>query len=224
MFFDESKNISDDCWFAFRCHFNIPYLSDPGCENICTTGTCQNIIETTCPDMLFIPNAPILFGHIYLAYRKKDAVQAMNWMPAPSYICYNDQLCGGFLSNKTLISFNNMTCRRPSDFPVLFSKLGRGDWMDKYVKPIRDQLYKCNTIPQTIANICNNSRMYRCVNSSKCISNDRVGDTFIDCDYKDDEQQGVINFVCLNDRSGAFFNCTTTKKCINRKKTPERCL
>jgi hypothetical protein len=78
-----------------------------------------------------------------------------------------------------------------------------------------DQLHHCNTIPQHIVTASNSSIVYQCMNSSKYISIDRVGDTLRDCDYNDDEQQEVINKVCSNHKSGKFFNCTT--KCINRK-------
>lgn len=146
MFSDKPKNISDDCWFAFRCYFNIPASSQSICRNFSTRKTCRNIINNTCPDMLFIPNVPIHFGHIYLAYTKKDALQVMNTILKPSYICYNDQLCSQFLSNKTLLSFNNVTCRRPEDFTVTFYPGGIGIWISTYVKPFYNQLYKCNTI------------------------------------------------------------------------------
>ena len=106
----------------------------------------------------------------------------------PAYICYNDQLCGGFYSNKTLLSFNNSTCRHPEDFPINFFNKD-GSWMTTYVKPIYQQLYQCNTIIYNNSSVCNSSTMYQCINSSKCISKHRLCDGLKDCDYKDDEQQ-----------------------------------
>ena len=220
----KSNATPDDCWYAFRCCFRIPNSNHPRCNEFFGIKTCQNIINTTCPDMLFFPNIPIHFGHIYLAYTKEDALKSKNGILRPSYICYNDQLCGGFLPNKTFILFNNKTCRKPADFPVQFSQLGRGNWMTTYVMPIYEQLYKCNTIPKHLAGVCNSSYTYQCFNSSKCISNYRLDDDRIDCDYGDDENQDIINRVCLNDRSGTFFKCTTTNKCIRRRRIDDsRC-
>ncbi|CAF1130475.1 unnamed protein product [Adineta steineri] len=217
MFLNKPNSTSDECWFTFRCYFRIPHALDPICNSICINRTCQEITNETCPDILFIPNAPLLFGHIYFAYTKEAAVQTRFPTLPPPYICYNDQLCGGFYTNRTLLPFNNLTCRRPGDFPVTFSVLGRGNWLNAYVRPLYRQLYKCNTIIQNISAVCDNSIMYRCINSSKCISKDRIDDDFIDCDYGDDEDPSVVYDICLKNESKTLFKCTTTR-CIHHGK------
>ena len=219
LFSDQPKYVKEECWFAFRCHFSIPLFGHPRCRTACIGRSCQQIINETCPDVLFIPDVPLLFGHIYFAYTKQAAVEALTIVHPPSYVCYDEQLCSGFLPNKTLVSFHNTTCRRPADFPLKFtSVLGRNDWFDRYVKAVYRELYKCNTVIRNISAVCDHSKMYRCMNSSKCIPNDRLGDNRKDCDYGDDEEQTVIDAICLEQGSTAFFNCTTTGKCINRKK------
>ncbi|CAF0846582.1 unnamed protein product [Adineta steineri] len=60
--------------------------------------------------------------------------------------------------------------------------------------------------------------MYQCVNSSKCISKDRIADDFIDCDYGDDEDPIVIYDICVKNESKTLFKCTTTAKCIHHEK------
>ena len=215
MFLEQSNIVSDDCSFTFRCHFNIPHRNDPKCVGICANESCENILARSCPDLFFIPDVPIFFGHIRFAYAKENAIQSITLQLPPSYICYDHRLCGGFLPNKTLLFFENSTCRKPKDFPVKFYPGGRGDWLYTYVNPLYDQLYQCNTGPQDFLVICNRSTMYRCLHSLKCISNNRVGDRQNDCDYHDDEDQAIINQVCVYDRSEAFFNCSD--KCINRK-------
>ncbi|CAF3921450.1 unnamed protein product [Rotaria sp. Silwood2] len=219
MFLNESNSISDDCWFAFRCNFGIPDSSHPKCRDICLNRTCKEIINNTCPDMFFIPNAPILFGHIYLAYTKQAALKAITNSLPPQYVCYNEQLCDGFYTNKTLLLFHNATCRRPEDFPLIFSELESDNWVDAYVKPIFRQLYKCNTIVKNNnPAVCNNSFMYQCINSSKCISKHRIGDGLFDCDYGDDEQPSLHYDLCLKGELPMVFKCTSTNKCIDYKK------
>ena len=68
----KDKSISDDCWTAFKCISGIPRSDDLFCDRLCTDGRCVEIIERTCPDMLFIPTLPVLYGHIYFAYQKND--------------------------------------------------------------------------------------------------------------------------------------------------------
>ena len=219
LFSNEPRFVRDDCWLAFRCHFNIPSASQQICNEICVDKPCQEIINETCPDILYIPDVPLFFGHVYLAYTKKAAVETPIRTHPPQYVCYNDQLCSGFFTNATLLSFNGSTCRRPADFPLKFSPaFGRYDWFQTYVKPVYKRLYNCNTMIDAVSTVCNSSIMYRCFNSSKCISNNRVGDNLIDCDYADDEQQTVIDDMCSKDKSKMFFYCTSTKRCISFKK------
>ena len=219
LFSNEPRFVRDDCWLAFRCHFNIPIVSQGICNDVCVDKPCQQIINETCPDMLYIPDVPLFFGHVYLAYTKKAAVEAIVRTHPPQYVCYNDQLCSGFLTNAPLLSFNGSACRRPADFPLKFSPaLGRYDWFHTYVKPVYKRLYHCNTMTHSMSTVCSSSVMYQCLNSSKCISKDRVGDGWIDCDHADDEQQSVIDYLCSKESSEIFFNCTSTKKCINLKK------
>ncbi|CAF1464938.1 unnamed protein product, partial [Adineta steineri] len=219
MFLNKPNSTSDECWLAFRCQFNIPHYADPICGNMCSkNGICQEIINNTCPDILFIPNAPLFFGHIYFAYTKEDAVQVPGTIFPPPYVCYNDQLCGGFYTNAALLTYNNLTCRRPEDFPFSYSTIGRNDWLKAYVKPLYTKLYKCNTIIHNISIVCNNSIMYQCINSSKCISKERIADDFIDCDYGDDEDPIVIYDICLKNESKTLFKCSTITRCIHYQK------
>ncbi|CAF4082700.1 unnamed protein product, partial [Rotaria sordida] len=69
----------------------------------------------------------------------QDLIKSNARSISPSYVCYNDQLCDKFYPNKSLISFNNATCRRPADFPLQF----------KLFAFARDNLFKCTT-----TNIC----------------------------------------------------------------------
>ncbi|CAF1509173.1 unnamed protein product, partial [Rotaria sordida] len=89
--------------------------------------------------MLPVPAGTMVFGHIFFIYTKEDLIKSNARSISPSYVCYNDQLCDKFYPNKSLISFNNATCRRPADFPLQF----------KLFAFARDDLFKCTT-----TNIC----------------------------------------------------------------------
>lgn len=218
-FLDESKVFSHECWSALRCYLKlIKPSNDSNCINICQGHYCQEIIANQCPDMFFMPNAPIAFGHMYLAYTKAYLINQTIPSSFPEYICYDDQLCGGFDPKKSFVSFNNTICRRPKDFyaPHL-EALGDVNSVCYYIFWIRNNLQKCNTIPSMHAIPCDTSTMYQCVNSSKCITQTRLRDGRLDCDYLDDENSVLIVSDCPIKSSQLYFNCTESNKCVSRK-------
>ena len=213
---DTPSSVSETCWLAFKCDHNILHLFDPQCLNLCLKKTCKQIINETCPDLLFMPAGALMFGHIYLGYMTKIRMNPIDAYH-PEYVCYNHQLCGGFHSNRTLLMFNNSTCRHPEDFPIGFHSAGRFSWIDMYLRSLYIQLYQCNTIVYNNFDICNSSTMYQCINSSKCISKYRLCDGKNDCDYKDDEYCPLIDGTCSTFGSGIFFKCTTNNVCISSR-------
>jgi len=119
LYFPEKPNtVCNDCWLALNCYLTFTTDLYLNYDDICQNETCKKITENDCPDMFYMPNAPIAFGHIYFAYTKKYIIEQKRTTNNPEYICYNEQLCGGFLSNTSVVLFNNTTCRRPQDFPL----------------------------------------------------------------------------------------------------------
>jgi hypothetical protein len=53
-------NNSLECLSILRCLHN-PLLS--GCENLCEDDECMSKVEHICPDVIYFPNVPILFGN-----------------------------------------------------------------------------------------------------------------------------------------------------------------
>ena len=217
MFLDTPNSLSEICWLAFKCVAGILNRFDSKCLHLCSNRTCQQIINDTCPNLLFMPGGARVFGHMYFGYSKEDLLDNKEFY-VPTYICYNEQLCGGFYQNRSLLIDNNSTCRHPNDFPVEFPTGGRGGWVDKFVKGLYEALYQCNTIIYNNSFVCDSLTMYRCINSSKCISIHRLCDTINDCDYKDDEQCPLINGNCYPFESKILFKCSTTNKCISSKR------
>ncbi len=142
-----------------------------------------------------MPNESIAFSHIYFAYTKNYIINT-NLFRVPQYICYNEQFCGGFYSERITLSHNNITCRAPKDFPIYFYEHLYNP-VTLAIKALYLDLFKCNTIIYNNHSVvCNSSIMYRCVNPTKCISKRQVCDDTIDCDYRDDEQCSFIGNNC----------------------------
>ncbi|CAF0744979.1 unnamed protein product [Adineta steineri] len=217
MFTDKPQNISNDCWLAILCQWNTKILSALICDDISSDGNFTEIINQTCPDMLYMPSSPVLFGHIYFLYTKEDMLEPNLYIPEPRYLCYNDQLCSGFYLNRTLFTFNNATCRRPEDFPLQFPLNGfnRGAWNSRYALRLFTQLHQCNAVNYNEPLRCNTLDVYKCLNSSKCISKNLLCNGINDCDYKDDEQCSSIDHLCLNSELYHLTRCTTKDYCIS---------
>nr|AEN94416.1 low density lipoprotein [Adineta vaga] len=206
IFIETPRVMSDDCWLAFKCYYKI---INEKCDNLQFNQTFLEIIEMKCPEQLLIPSIPIAFRHIYFLYVKEFILQS-NRTLEPHYICYDRRYCDGFLPNRTLIFFNNLTCRKPEDFPLSFHEVYDASDIEYYIKPIYKQLYQCNTILYENSTICKHSKMYQCFNSSKCIIENQLCDNIIDCNYHDDEYCSIRNTDC---REGQF-KCRKTNKCI----------
>ena len=217
LFSDRPSSLSAMCWLLFKCFLAITPLWDPVCIQHCPQLECREQINQTCPELLLIPHGAIAFGHIQIAFERTTLVKSTGYVP-PAYLCYNEQLCGGFHSNATLLTFDNMTCRRPADFPVSYTFGGRMSWIDYYVGPLYLDLHRCNTIIYKDPAICRSSTMHQCLHSAKCISIFRLCDGVQDCDLNDDEQCGWNDPVCSSARSAHLFNCTNTQTCISLKR------
>ncbi|CAF1503439.1 unnamed protein product [Adineta ricciae] len=215
------KSMLRTCWFPLYCYLGFFNPSEYSCRHMCSEEHCQKTINESCPYMFHAPSAAIVFGHVYLAYTKQYIVQQKTWLNAPEYICYNEQLCGGFNPNQETIYFNNSLCRRVQDvLPRVISHPDGIEMIRQYIYQLSFYLSKCNTMPQNDATFCDNRTMYRCLNSSKCIAKIRIFDQFEDCDYGDDENMQkniLIHEICLTERSLTHFICPNTNKCISRK-------
>lgn len=213
MIFNQPNALSTLCWRAAACRF-LPPSKHYNCRELVRNDTLTRIIDTECPEMFYLPGMPIAFGHVYLAYRKQPR---STWSSSGSsfYICYDDRLCGGFLSNGTTIQFNHTTCRHPSDFPMDYPLYSSDPWWIRYFQPIFERLQRCNTILHEDRELCHHPIMYQCWNSSKCISKYRLCDRFQDCDYGDDERCLIDGELCTIYGKELLFPCTNYDICIS---------
>ncbi|CAF1072838.1 unnamed protein product [Adineta ricciae] len=210
MVLESPNSITSDCWSLLRCHLKIFSTFDSMCKGINYNNKSIELINKTCPDLLFIDTVLSLFGHVHFVYEKEFILNSTDNIK-PHYICYDNRLCDGFYSNRTILSFNDRTCRRPEDFPLQFD---HDISMTSYRRLLSEQLYHCNTIFYHDLSICNHPMMYKCKNSSKCISHRQLCDNKNDCDYKDDEQCLIVNGICSVADSPMLFKCMSINRCV----------
>ena len=107
MYVSRDKTISPNCWSAFLC---LLEFDDVSCDKACEYDKCVGIIQHTCPDMLFFPDAPVLFSNVYLAYRRIDLQYWDNSSISPLWICYERSHYDEFFNKFPRMFFNNRTC------------------------------------------------------------------------------------------------------------------
>jgi len=203
---------SEQCWSAFKC------LIDSSYSKLCQQNSYINIIATTCPDMIFYPNIPVLFGNIYLAYNKS---QSQYWEIISSsftYVCYNTTDYDHFFSNFTKIYFNNLTCLVSSQIPTVLRQGQKRQLLhSNIISRLYENLKNYHLIYDYTVEICNRSLMYQCRNSSKCIFIYRLMNRVNDCPYMDDENMDFIKTTnAMNLLKKTHFKCRYSDKYISQ--------
>ncbi|CAF3948757.1 unnamed protein product, partial [Rotaria sp. Silwood1] len=215
MFSIKPDSVSDLCWKFLMCLLHVSiFYEDQYCIRFCQNMVCSNIIQRSCPDMLLVPTAPVLFGHIYFAYSKYMPDDWLSLPAAPQYVCSSDQVFIEHFIVKPHIIFNNVTCFQPSDIGIIFETVTRGS-INNYIKNAYVGLLGYNPIVTNDSIHCKRPNMYQCVNSTKCISKFRLNDNRIDCFYRDDEQMTVINGSCSMEPYKKPFICSINNRCIS---------
>ena len=216
LFSENVYSIPNICWSAFKCLADIPDSPNITCSAFCLNGKCDQLIREHCPSMLYMPAVPTLFGHIYFVYIKEDAKYIPRQTVKPTYICSKDDICQGFPLNSTFLPFNNLTCYLFEDiWSISNSYYGPRSKVESHFQEVYTDLYRCNTIQNRDPTICNHETMYRCANSSKCISKHRLCDRIIDCNYGEDEECDSVNGTCFIQGSTNFFHCSKDYRCIS---------
>ena len=215
LFPNRSQSLTQDCWFAFKCIVHMPIPQDPICRQLCQKGVCDKMIENNCPDILFMPDVPVLFGHIYFAYTKNHFKYSDRTDSPPRYLCFKNDFCNELLQNKEFFIFNQTKCIRPQDLSLVFSAFTGRTWLNKYISTTSQPLSRCNSIINKDSNLCNKPNMYRCMNSSKCISIHRLIDGVFDCDHYDDENTIMFNDTLSSKVIRTHFKCSKMNKYIS---------
>jgi hypothetical protein len=216
MYSVKDKSLYEKCWSALKCKFNVLNSELSFCYNFCEENPCVKIIKDTCPDMLYFPNVPVLFGHIYLAFKKNNnsTMEDIGLL----YICFNNSLYDSFFNMTTELLFNNTRCflHNTISYPSTWWDL----WAKTYntsLQILYNQLKKYQLIFNYNSTICNRSNMYQCLNSSKYISIHRLMDGINDCPYMDDETMFEMNNIdVIKQLEQTHYKCQTSKKYIHK--------
>ena len=211
LFSETPKLASDDCWLTVQCQLNLRSVYSERCWNFDLGKRNMISVNESCPEHIKIPAGTLAWGHVFFVYRKESLLKVKSrLLPSPDYVCYNEQLCDAFDPNTAVIRFDNATCRHPEDIPLLFDLVlgNRRSWYDMYVTPIFNQMHHCNRISYDDLRNCNNSTMYKCLNSSKCISKHQLCNRIDDCRYGDDEKCTPVNGSC------ALYGLNTLTLCV----------
>jgi hypothetical protein len=184
-----NSSVSENCWSAFKCLLNFKISEYSFCNEFCGNDGCIKNVQNTCPDMIYFPNVPLLFGNVYLAFKKNDLQYGFYFNTTPRYICYNTSHYDELFINISKILFNNMTCVNYRPFSS--GKIPWGSSIEESIISGVSQLYKLLKRYHLMFNytfeICNRSNMYQCARSVKCISIYRLMDNIDDCPHRDDE-------------------------------------
>jgi hypothetical protein len=165
-----------------------PMLENINCIHFCEDDACQRLIERNCPPLIYLPDVPVLFGHVYLVYTTDYGVYSAT-ARLPRYVCYNEQFCPDLPTNIVLPTLHNATCRLFRDLPDFEDDFYPLSTWPRVVQRLHKVFWACRSIINDSSLFSNTSIMYRCNNMSKYISRNRINDEIRDCFDGDDEYQ-----------------------------------
>ena len=145
--------------------------------------------------MLFFPIIPVLYGDIYLAYRKHDS-KVLNVIDLHyPYVCYSNSRYDDYLVHTQKVLFNNKICYPSGKMFRVLPKYF--NWISKYFPPIDRDLREYYQTLNVLSKICNRSNMYQ------CIPNRLLMDNVNDCPFRDDENiTEIINILSQEELTG----------------------
>ncbi|CAF4299465.1 unnamed protein product, partial [Adineta steineri] len=217
MFSNKDNNVTDACWSAYKCYFAIITAEHPHITFNVINKSCIPIIRKTCPDMLYVPNIPIFFGHIYTAYKKNELSHSDSI--EPPYLCSNKSFYDDSLSLVLETVLNNTMCFKVSRFTSM-AAVSVPRITHRFQDPM-DDVYQRIKGHYPIINFplyrCSQSHLYQCINSSKCISFHRLINGVTDCPYNDDENiYEDTNPKLFAQVKHKYYKCHVTNKYISQ--------
>ena len=186
----------DQCSIYMRCIENLDsHWSSSRCVYAGVDFT--HLTNAVCPPLFNFPNRPILFQHVYFMLLNNHERGAR---PRTEYFCYDERLCTHFPS--PILRFNGSTCLRAEQFGLNAAIISDIFFYAGALRTIQNFFSGCAVIVNETS-MCNETMMYRCLNSTKCISKHRLVDGIHDCPWNDDE---TYEHSCsLNDVRHRFF-------------------
>ncbi|UJR38685.1 hypothetical protein I4U23_031351 [Adineta vaga] len=212
MFSIKDRSISDKCLFAFpSSHYQ--YITFKTISEVCIP-----TIRKEWPDVLYFPNIPLFFGHIYTVYKKNDLLFQEYFLPP--YLCLNKSFHNVSLNLIPDMSMNDTKCFILPEIELPAPASMITIWQFRYMdlmSHIFHDIKNFNPIVNFPPNPCNTLNLYQCINSSKCISFHRLLNGKFDCPYNDDENISEDTNSQLFDRfKDKYYHCFYTNKYISK--------
>ena len=204
IFATKEESMSEECWAAFKCRSRIPDRDDSTCYYVCEDEQCDEIIQRMCPEMFFIPIIPVLSGDVYFAYQKNDSKYFHNYGTRYPFVCYNHSRYDEYFLHASKVVFNQTVCYRHENISGIYLGVS---WDSKYLFFFQRHLWEYGQNFADLEMICNQSDMYRCEHSRKCIPHDRVRNGIVDCPRADDEETTTSFFenIAEDEALGIMF-------------------
>ncbi|UJR17035.1 hypothetical protein I4U23_003933 [Adineta vaga] len=227
LFSIKPKDLDDECWSLMKCIMQMPYSLEPTltnilvpsleiCEYLSNKNLFNQIVKTKCPEMISISDDPFLHGQVYIVYNKAKLKYSSRPLP-PTYICYDDQYLPIPNDGKAfLLPTINKTCRFYTDVVNSEVSFWETRWLQLYIKPLTEWLRTNIALISNDSTFCNQSMIYQCRDSLKCISKNRLLNTIMDCYYGDDEDYLTIsNNTDLMKQLSHYTKCKGTNEYIH---------
>ena len=222
LFSVQPPHLSKECWLALICRVSADLSVTTPCQEYCWYRECASVIKQHCPheqSLYFFPSVPVLYGHLHLVYTSKMLTSPKITVP-PDFICMNSQFCSFITRDNTTIQVDNFTCHSTESILFADNPSLQTDWFGKYPLKVSEKYASCAALPDHYYYFCdsqNSSVRYRCLNTSKCISIQRLLDGIKDCFYGDDEQMNIVERFVDIGNSSAFFRCSSSKTFISSR-------
>ena len=200
------------CWAVMGCvtkfiHPRVKVWYEKWCRDLNST-VAQRIIEQHCPRVFDFPTDFVALGHVRLLYTSNMS-KPMSKFILPVYVCYKEELCPFLPPTVRLPTSDNesLTCRH-------FRELGLENVNQTWlilVGAVQKYFRRCSGI--VTSNSCEGnvtSSLFRCPNSTKCISKHRLIDGIVDCAGGEDET--YMNSCELGHRDR--FKCSNDRRCL----------
>ena len=198
------NSISSHCSDVMACLTNMQQsIGETPCYILCY-GRCASEILVNCPSRFPYPPRFVVLGHVFLIYQT-DQVNEEEDTILPSYVCYDPSRC-------PLLSYHFFYNKnRCLDFETIGIRSEHGYLPWQSLLFLIESYFRdhCSVEPTPL---CPPSAMYRCFNSSKCISKIRLLDGVQDCITNDDETYADS---CLLDRQYRFQCSDNRTRCIS---------
>ncbi|CAF1368478.1 unnamed protein product [Adineta ricciae] len=204
----KDDQISYDCSTAFYCSLNL--FAD-NCKNSKNLEVNVQYVDKICPNAIKLSSIPILFGDIYIMYIKNVSQNITEEKYWNFYLCTNNSIYEKYFHNRPKILLNTTQCYYYTiwhlDEQVQQDELTLFGYQNEI-------LYQNILLINDSVELCQRSNIYKCQNSSKCISIYRLLDFIQDCPYGDDEDNIRFESPILQE----LFKRRTLKCPMNNKK------